>query len=119
MKAGVLVIAAAIASGVSAGKNHARHHAHEAFHLDLERGLLTTGSAPEPTCGCTTIWTTITGEGTRMFIDISHAIFLQGLCIYISKMDTDDWFSLLPTSPSDFCSCGRPDYLNACSCHPF
>lgn len=62
MKAGVLAVAAAIVSGV-AGKHHAlRRHAHEAFHL--ERGLLTTGSAPEPTCGCTTIYTTITGAPT-------------------------------------------------------
>ncbi len=66
MKAGVIAVAAALATGVSAGKHHiARRHAHEAFHL--ERGLnLTTATPPEPTCGCTTIYTTITGEGTRM-----------------------------------------------------
>jgi exo-beta-1,3-glucanase (GH17 family) len=60
MKAGFLVAAAAIASGVSA---KARRHNHEAFHM--ERGLLlTTGTPSEPTCGCTTVYTTITGEGT-------------------------------------------------------
>jgi hypothetical protein len=66
MKAGFLVIAAAaIASGVSAKKHHNhRRHNHEEFHM--ERGLLLTTGSPEPTCGCTTIYTTITGEGTRM-----------------------------------------------------
>lgn len=64
MKAGVIAVAAAMAAGASAG--HAgRRHAHEAFHV--ERGLLTTGKAAEPTCGCTTIYTTITGEGTLIF----------------------------------------------------
>ena len=65
MKAGVLAIAAAIASGVSAGNHHAaRRHAHEAFHM--ERGLMMTAPAPNATCGCTTIYTTITGEATCM-----------------------------------------------------
>jgi hypothetical protein len=32
----------------------------------VERGLLLTTGASEPTCGCTTIYTTITGEGTSM-----------------------------------------------------
>ncbi|CZR50964.1 related beta-glucosidase btgE [Phialocephala subalpina] len=65
MKAGVIAVAAAMAAGASAG--HAgRRHAHEALHV--ERGLLlTTGKAAEPTCGCTTIYTTITGEGTLIF----------------------------------------------------
>ncbi|TAQ86054.1 hypothetical protein B7494_g5633 [Chlorociboria aeruginascens] len=66
MKAGALLIAAAIATGVS-GKQHARNHVHEAFHL--ERGLkaVTTGTSNSSTelCGCTTIYTTITGEGQR------------------------------------------------------
>ena len=65
MKAGVIAVAAAIATGASAG-HAARRHAHEAFHM--ERGLyLTTGAAAEPTCGCTTIYTTITGEGSRTY----------------------------------------------------
>jgi len=65
MKAGVLAIAAAIASGVTASGNHAgRRHAHQAFHLERDL-LLTTGSSPEPTCGCTTIYYTVTGEATR------------------------------------------------------
>jgi hypothetical protein len=64
MKAGVLAIAAAIATGVNANGGHAgRRHAHQAFHM--ERGLSLTTGAPEPTCGCTTIYTTITGEATR------------------------------------------------------
>lgn len=65
MKAGVIAVAAAMAAGASAG--HAgRRHAHDALHM--ERGLLlTTGKAAEPTCGCTTIYTTITGEGTLIF----------------------------------------------------
>jgi hypothetical protein len=62
MKAGFLAVAAAIASGVSAKGHHHGRHNHEAFHL--ERGLYSTGS-PE-TCGCTTIYTTIYGEATRM-----------------------------------------------------
>jgi hypothetical protein len=66
MKAGVLAIAAALATGVVAKGHAARRHAHEAFHLE-KRGLeLTTGSAPEATCGCTTIYTTITGGATSM-----------------------------------------------------
>jgi hypothetical protein len=66
MRAGFLVVAAAaIASGVSAKKHHNhRRHNHQEFHV--ERGLLLTTGSPEPTCGCTTIYTTITGEGTRM-----------------------------------------------------
>jgi len=70
MKAGVFAIAAAaIASGVSAGRGHAaRRHAHEAFHVGRH---LVTGASAAPianaTCGCTTIYTTITGEGGRMF----------------------------------------------------
>ncbi|EHL03330.1 putative beta-glucosidase btgE [Glarea lozoyensis 74030] len=63
MKAGFLAIAAAVAVGVNAKQNHAaRRHAHQAFHL--ERGLMATGTGSPETCGCTTIYTTITGEGT-------------------------------------------------------
>lgn len=76
MKAGVIAVAAALAGGAAAqpGK-HVRRHAHEAFH---ERGLYLTavtgtGSAPEPTCGCTTIYTTITGEGTIIFPSPTYA----------------------------------------------
>lgn len=66
MKAGIFVFAAAIASGVAAKKHHGdRRHDHQAFH-HMERGLLTTG-VPEPTCGCTTIYTTITGAGQLYF----------------------------------------------------
>lgn len=71
MKAGILAGAlAAIATGVSAGEygHAARRHAHEAYHL--ERRLMT-GAAAAPaanaTCGCTTIYTTITGEGVLYF----------------------------------------------------
>lgn len=64
MKAGVFAVAAAIASGASAG-HAARRHAHEVFHL--ERGLLLTTGAAESTCGCTTIYTTITGPATLIF----------------------------------------------------
>lgn len=70
MKAGVLAIAAAIATGVSAGEHQHQHahkrHAHKAFHI--ERELDSTGS--EPTCGtgCTTIYETITGEMTRTLV---------------------------------------------------
>ena len=63
MKAGFLAVATAMAVGVSASGHAGRRHAHEAFHL--ARGLLTTGPAPEATCGCTTIYTTIYGEATR------------------------------------------------------
>lgn len=81
MKAGVLAVAAALASGVIAGEHHAhaaRRHAHEAFHM--ERGLnLTTGKSPEPTCGCTTVYYTVTGEGSRMleFIAKNWEIYLH------------------------------------------
>lgn len=52
MKGGFAVAAvAALASGASA-INH--RHGHELFHKRAE------------TCGCTTIYTTITGEATRM-----------------------------------------------------
>jgi hypothetical protein len=62
MKAGVLAVAAALATGAVAHGNHARRHAHEAFHE--KKGLyLTTGSEPEPT-----IVTTITGSPTSMLI---------------------------------------------------
>lgn len=61
MKAGFLAIAAALATGVVAKGHAARRHAHEAFHLEKKE------YAPEPTCGCTTIYTTITGSPTRMF----------------------------------------------------
>ncbi|KAG9236306.1 putative beta-glucosidase btgE [Amylocarpus encephaloides] len=63
MRASILAIAAAVATGASAAHNHARRHAHQAFHL--ERNLLATGtgSGSAETCGCTTIYTTITGEG--------------------------------------------------------
>jgi hypothetical protein len=69
MKAGVFAVAAAaLVSGVVAGEHRAhaaRRHAHEAFHM--ERGLnLTTAKAAESTCGCTTVYYTVTGEGVRM-----------------------------------------------------
>ena len=64
--AGVFAAAAALAAGVSAQGHAGRRHAHEAFRL--ARGLTTgTGLSPEATCGCTTIYTTITGEATRTF----------------------------------------------------
>ena len=68
MKAGFLAVAAAIASGVSAkGHKHGARHNHEAFHA--ERGVYATGvyssGAPNATCGCTTIVSTIYGEATR------------------------------------------------------
>ncbi|TVY42302.1 putative beta-glucosidase [Lachnellula subtilissima] len=68
MKSGVLAIAvAAIATGVSAGKSHlARRHAHDAFHHEMPRELVTVTSLPPgETCGSTTVWVTVTGEGTR------------------------------------------------------
>lgn len=58
MKSSILAVAAALALGVNA----ANHHAHGAFH---KRGMkLQTGAgAPEESCGCTTIWKTVTGSG--------------------------------------------------------
>jgi len=65
MKSASLAIAAAIATGVVADHHHARRHAHQAFHLEAKRELvLTTGVAPEPTCGCTTIYETTYGSST-------------------------------------------------------
>ena len=66
MKAGVLAIAAALATGVVAKGHAARRHAHEAFHLEKKGYELSTAPASEATCGCTTIYTTITGGATRM-----------------------------------------------------
>jgi exo-beta-1,3-glucanase (GH17 family) len=66
MKAGVFSVAAAMATGVSAGTHHAgRRHAHEAFHMGrgLTTGTLSNGTGPDATCGCTTVYYTITGEG--------------------------------------------------------
>lgn len=63
MKGGIIAVAAALVAGVSAAGHAGRRHAHEAYHL-ANRGL-TTGSPAEPTCSCTTIYTTITGEGVR------------------------------------------------------
>lgn len=68
MKSGSLAIAAAIATGVVADHQHARRHAHQAFHMEGKRALvLTTGVAPEPTCGCTTIYSTYYGSSTIYF----------------------------------------------------
>ncbi|TGO78213.1 hypothetical protein BELL_0074g00020 [Botrytis elliptica] len=53
MKAGVLAVAAAIAGGVNA-RDLGRRHGHQDFH---ERGLLAT---PSESCGCTTVWSTVT-----------------------------------------------------------
>ncbi|RDW74027.1 hypothetical protein BP5796_07469 [Coleophoma crateriformis] len=65
MKAGVFAIAAAaVVSGVAARK-HGRH-AHEAFHLE-RAAQLSTASASNETCGCTTYVTTITGAPTLYF----------------------------------------------------
>lgn len=56
MKGGIAVAAmAAMATGANA-VNH--RHAHEAFHHKR-------GPEANETCGCTTIWETITGEPTR------------------------------------------------------
>jgi len=55
MKAGVLAVAAAIAGGVNA-RDLGRRHGHQDFH---ERGFLAT---PSESCGCTTVWSTVTGE---------------------------------------------------------
>lgn len=65
MKSSIFAVVAAIAAGVSAEGHAGRRHAHEAFHM--ARGL-TTGTAlsPEPTCSCTTIYTTITGAATLL-----------------------------------------------------
>jgi hypothetical protein len=62
MKAGLLAVAAAMASGVVASQhNHARHN-HAAFHN--ARGLMSTGAA-DATCDCSTVWYTTTGAPTR------------------------------------------------------
>lgn len=69
MKAGIFAVVGTLASGVIAGEHFAhaaRRHAHEAFHM--ERGMnLTTVQAPQPTCGCTTVYYTVTGEGSLYF----------------------------------------------------
>lgn len=58
MKAGVLAVAAAIAGGVNA-RDLGRRHGHQEFH---ERGLLATPASSSESCGCTTVWSTVTGE---------------------------------------------------------
>lgn len=61
MKNALIAVAAALAAGASAAGGHAgRRHAHEAFHQARD---LTTGTPAEASCSCTTIYTTITGEG--------------------------------------------------------
>lgn len=65
--AGVFAAAAALVAGVAAQGHAGRRHAHDAFH---QARALTTGSSPESTCGCTTIYTTITGEATRTFFNL-------------------------------------------------
>ncbi|TVY36197.1 putative beta-glucosidase [Lachnellula occidentalis] len=74
MKSAVFALAAAaVATGVSANSHNARRHAHDAFHQQMPRdvpsGVLVTGTSPpaEATCGCTTVWVTVTGEGTLYF----------------------------------------------------
>ncbi|TGO51201.1 hypothetical protein BOTNAR_0364g00020 [Botryotinia narcissicola] len=56
MKAGVLAVAAAIAGGVNA-RDLGRRHGHQEFH---ERGLLATPASSSESCGCTTVWSTVT-----------------------------------------------------------
>ncbi|KAF7958503.1 hypothetical protein EAE96_002046 [Botrytis aclada] len=63
MKAGVLAVAAAIAGGVNA-RDLGRRHGHQDFH---ERGLLATGAPSSESCGCTTVWSTVTGEPQLYF----------------------------------------------------
>lgn len=68
MKAGLVAVAAAMASGVVAHKhNHARHN-HAAFHAPRN---LVTGGGPDATCDCKTVYYTTTGEPTRECPDIS------------------------------------------------
>lgn len=60
MKAAVVAAAAAMfAGGVSAGRSHGHRHAHALFE---KKGLENTGDVCTP--GCTTIYSTITGEMT-------------------------------------------------------
>ncbi|TGO28979.1 hypothetical protein BPAE_0020g00240 [Botrytis paeoniae] len=63
MKAGVIAVAAAIAGGVNA-RDLGRRHGHQDFH---ERGLLATGASSSESCGCTTVWSTVTGEPQLYF----------------------------------------------------
>ncbi|KAF5878635.1 putative cell wall glucanase protein [Botrytis fragariae] len=63
MKAGVLAVAAAIAGGVNA-RDLGRRHGHQDFH---ERGLLATAASSSESCGCTTVWSTVTGEPQLYF----------------------------------------------------
>lgn len=63
MKAGVLAVAAAIAGGVNA-RDFGRRHGHQDFHA---RGLLATGTGSSESCGCTTVWSTVTGEPQCMY----------------------------------------------------
>ncbi|KAF7937721.1 uncharacterized protein EAE97_007517 [Botrytis byssoidea] len=63
MKAGVLAVAAAIAGGVNA-RDLGRRHGHQEFH---ERGLLATPASSSESCGCTTVWSTVTGEPQLYF----------------------------------------------------
>jgi hypothetical protein len=64
MKAAVLATAAAmVAGGVSAAGSHGHRHAHRA--LFEKKGLDSADGICTP--GCTTIYTTITGEATRMW----------------------------------------------------
>jgi hypothetical protein len=60
MKATILAAAAAmLAGGASAGRSHGHRHAHDLF---AKKGLNVTEDVCTP--GCTTIYSTITGEMT-------------------------------------------------------
>jgi hypothetical protein len=73
MKVSVVAAAAAmLASGVSAARHHGHRHAHALFE---KRGTNVTDDVSDDiddiiddeVCGCTTIYSTITGEMTRMW----------------------------------------------------
>ncbi|KAF7867398.1 hypothetical protein EAF04_005481 [Stromatinia cepivora] len=63
MKAGVIAVAAALAGGVTA-RDLGRRHGHQDFH---GRGLLATEASSSESCGCTTVWSTVTGEPQLYF----------------------------------------------------
>ncbi|KAJ8070431.1 hypothetical protein OCU04_000805 [Sclerotinia nivalis] len=63
MKAGVIAVAAALAGSVTA-RDLGRRHGHQDFH---GRGLLATGASSSESCGCTTVWSTVTGQPQLYF----------------------------------------------------
>lgn len=83
MKSAIFAVAAAIATSASA--SHLKRHAHEAVHQEIKlralgtgtSGLVPTGIPSNSTCGCSTVYETITGEWSCKFTYSSLKFYKQ------------------------------------------